>query len=70
MQAIIAHEMDEDRHVLADVSVHEDTRQSIRLQYPASAFRGPLFETRDRIALAMATVMLLGPLAVLPLGLG
>ena len=28
------------------------------------AGRGPLLETRDTIALAMATVMLLGPLAV------
>lgn len=39
-------------------------------RYPASAFRGPLFETRDRIALAMAALMLIGPLAVMPLGLG
>jgi hypothetical protein len=46
----------------------ETTRRDIRRHYPASAFRGPLFETRDRIALAMATVMMLGPLAALPLG--
>ena len=46
----------------------EATRTDIRHRYPASAFRGPLFETRDRIALAMATVMLIGPLAALPLG--
>jgi hypothetical protein len=46
----------------------ETTRRDIRRHYPASAFRGPLFETRDRIALAMATVMLIGPLVALPLG--
>lgn len=48
----------------------EASRTEIRSRYPASAFRGPLFETRDRIALAMATLMLLGPLAALPLGMG
>lgn len=46
----------------------ETTRAEIRRHYPASAFRGPLFEARDRIALAMATVMLIGPLVALPLG--
>ncbi len=46
----------------------ETTRTEIRRHYPASAFRGPLFEARDRIALAMATVMLIGPLVALPLG--
>jgi hypothetical protein len=46
----------------------EATRTGIHRRYPASAFRGPLFETRDRIALAMATVMLIGPLVALPLG--
>lgn len=48
----------------------EVTRADIRRFYPASAFRGPLFETNDKIALAMATLMLLGPLAALPIGLG
>lgn len=46
------------------------TRAEIRRFYPASAFRGPLFESNDKIALAMATLMLLGPLAALPIGLG
>jgi hypothetical protein len=46
----------------------EATRTEIRRRYPAAAFRGPLFETRDKLALAMATVMLLGPLVALPLG--
>ncbi len=41
---------------------------TIRRHYPAAAFRGPLFEARDRIALVMATVMLIGPLVALPLG--
>lgn len=50
--------------------VDEASRSERRICYPASAVRGPLFETRDRIALAMATVMLLGPLAALPLGMG
>lgn len=48
----------------------EASRAEIRRFYPASAFRGPLFETNDKIALAMATLMLLGPLAALPVGLG
>ena len=30
----------------------EATRAEIRRFYPASAFRGPLFETNDKIALA------------------
>lgn len=47
---------------------NETARTDIRHRYPASAFRGPLFGTRDRIALAMATVMLIGPLVALPLG--
>ncbi|MGL3606338.1 hypothetical protein ACSV9I_07485 [Rhizobium sp. G187] len=38
--------------------------------YPAAAFRGPLFEGRDRIALGMAAFMMLAPLAALPLGFG
>ncbi|QEE44377.1 hypothetical protein FVA81_07035 [Rhizobium sp. WL3] len=46
------------------------SRAEIRRFYPASAFRGPLFETNDKIALAMATVMLIGPLVALPIGLG
>ncbi|PYB75447.1 hypothetical protein [Rhizobium wuzhouense] len=49
---------------LPDAAKRIDSRR----RYPASAFRGPLFEARDRIALAMATVMLIGPLAALPLG--
>ena len=48
----------------------EARRTEIRRHYPASAFRGPLFETKDKIALAMATVMLIGPLVALPIGLG
>ena len=48
----------------------EARRAEIRPIYPASAFRGPLFETKDKIALAMATVMLIGPLVALPIGLG
>lgn len=46
----------------------ETTGATIRRHYPAAAFRGPLFEARDRIALVMATVMLIGPLVALPLG--
>ena len=48
--------------------VDETSHTEVRRHYPASAFRGPLFETRDRIALIMATVMLIGPLIALPLG--
>jgi hypothetical protein len=47
---------------------NEAQRKGIGRRYPASAFSGPLFETRDRIALAMAAVMLIGPLLALPLG--
>jgi hypothetical protein len=43
-------------------------RTEIRHRYPHAAFRGPLFEAHDRLALAMAAVMLIGPLAALPLG--
>lgn len=46
----------------------ETPRAEIRQRYPATAFRGPLFEIPDRIALAMATAMLIGPLVALPLG--
>jgi hypothetical protein len=47
---------------------NETTQAAIRHHYPASAFRGPLFEIPDRTALAMATAMLIGPLVALPLG--
>ncbi|MBR0555126.1 hypothetical protein J5J10_05470 [Ciceribacter sp. L1K23] len=53
-----------------DTRLVDDTPANLHPRYPAAAFRGPLFETRDRIALAMATLMLIGPLAVMPLGLG
>ncbi|MDH4440973.1 MAG: hypothetical protein QE284_11370 [Rhizobium sp.] len=50
------------------VRIEERTRAEIRRSYPAAAFRGPLFEARDRVALVMATIMLIGPLVALPLG--
>lgn len=70
MHTTTVNEIHDDNRLLAETPVHEDTRMAIRHHYPASAFRGPLFEKRDRIALAMATVMLIGPLVALPLGLG
>ena len=70
MQTATANAIYEDNHLSPDLPVEEATRRDIRYGYPASAFRGPLFEGRDRIALAMATVMLIGPLVALPLGLG
>ncbi|MBO3760815.1 hypothetical protein [Ciceribacter sp. L1K22] len=48
----------------------DEAERAAVTRYPAAAFRGPLFETRDRIALGMAALMLIGPLAVMPLGLG
>lgn len=61
---------DEVRPTDAGTPLMDETTQAAAYhRYPPSAFRGPLFETRDRIALVMATAMLLGPLAALPLGL-
>lgn len=45
-------------------------RSRTEAPYPASAFQRPFLETWDRLALAMAAIMLIGPLAALPLGLG
>ncbi|MFN7125817.1 MAG: hypothetical protein ACK4M8_08035 [Allorhizobium sp.] len=70
MHTTTVNEIHEDHRLSPDLPVGEETRHQIRRQYPASAFYGPLFEGRDRIALAMATIMLIGPLAVLPLGFG
>jgi hypothetical protein len=70
MHTTTVNEIHEDHRLSPDLPVGEETRHEIRHKYPASAFDGPLFEGRDRIALAMATVMLIGPLAVLPLGFG
>lgn len=70
MDTTIANEIYEDDRLSRDAPVHEETRHAIRHRYPDAAFRGPLFEGRDRVALAMATVMLIGPLVALPLGLG
>lgn len=70
MDTTIANEIYEDDRLSPDTPVHEDTRLAIRRHYPESAFRGPLFEGRDRIALLLATVMLIGPLIALPLGFG
>jgi hypothetical protein len=64
------HDDHQTRMPAPDTPVDEQTRRERRRLYPASAFRGPLFETRDKIALAMATLMMLGPLAALPLGFG
>ncbi len=69
MHTTTADEIHEDARLSPDAPVDESTRHQIRHRYPAAAFRGPLFEGRDRIALAMATLMLLGPLAAMPLGL-
>jgi hypothetical protein len=69
MHTTIANELHEDDRLSPDAPVDEARRHEIRHRYPASAFRGPLFEGRDRIALAMATLMLIGPLAAMPLGL-
>ena len=62
------------RHFIENDLSHDPLAETsqpteFRTPYPASAFRGPLFETRDTIALILATVMLLGPLAMMPLGL-
>lgn len=70
MHTTTANQIEDDRRLSPDTPVDEATRHEIRHRYPASAFRGPLFETRDRIALAMATIMMLGPLGALPLGYG
>ncbi len=70
MDTTIANEIYEDDRLLPDAPVHEDTRLAIRRHYPDAAFRGPLFDGRDRVALVMAAVMLIGPLVALPLGLG
>lgn len=69
MHTTLANELQQDDRLSPDTPVHEDTRLAIRRHYPESAFRGPLLEGRDRIALAMATVMLIAPLAAMPLGL-
>lgn len=47
-----------------------ERRAEQRIAYPAAAFKGPLFGLRDKIALVLATIMMLGPLAALPLGFG
>jgi len=70
MHTTTANEIYDDNRLLAETPVSEETRLAIRHHYPASAFRGPLFEGRDRIALVLATIMLLGPLGALPLGYG
>ncbi len=70
MHATTVNENHEDHCLSPDLPVGEEARHEVRRQYPASAFDGPLFEGRDRIALAMVTVMLIVPLAVLPLGFG
>lgn len=69
MDTTLANELQQDDRLSPDAPVEEATRHEIRRRYPAAAFRGPLFEGRDRIALAMATVMLIAPLAAMPLGL-
>lgn len=69
MDTTIANEIYEDDRLSPQAPVHEGARLAIHHRYPAAAFRGPLFEGRDRIALAMATVMLIAPLAAMPLGL-
>lgn len=70
MDTAIANEIYEDDRLSPDAPVHEGARLAIRRHYPESAFRGPLLEGRDRIALLLATVMLIGPLIALPLGFG
>jgi hypothetical protein len=70
MHTTTANEIHEDNRLSAETPVNEETRMAIRHHYPASAFRGPLFEGRDRIALALAAIMMLGPLGALPLGYG
>lgn len=70
MQTTTANAIYEDHRLSPDLPVAEATRHEIRHRYPASAFQGPLFEGRDRVALVMATVMLIGPLVALPLGMG
>jgi len=70
MQTTRPNDVIDDGRPLPDAPVAEASLHAIRRVYPASAFRGPLFEARDRVALAMASVMLIGPLAALPLGLG
>ena len=70
MQTTTANAIYEDHRLSPDLPVEEATRHEIRHRYPASAFDGPLFEGRDRVALVMTTIMLIGPLVALPLGLG
>lgn len=70
MHTSTADEIHEDTRLSRDAPVNEAIRHAIGRRLPASAFRGPLFDGRDRIALALATIMLLGPLAALPLGYG
>jgi hypothetical protein len=53
-----------------DVSSVRDIDTAALQPYPPAAFRGPLFETKDKIALVLCTIMMLGPLAALPLGYG
>ncbi|MGV8935882.1 MAG: hypothetical protein ACOH2J_02075 [Allorhizobium sp.] len=58
------------RPISPDEPVDEAERHEIRHLYPAAAFRDPFLTVSDRLALALAAVMLIGPLAVLPLGFG
>jgi hypothetical protein len=53
----------------ADIPEREVHNAPLR-SYPPAVFRGPLFEAKDKLAILLAAIMMIGPLAALPLGFG